>query len=373
MATAVQTHEGEVAVGLDLADLLALVLVLLDHKVRQRGAGILALAGPLQSLGPGLVAEPVADEIGIAGVDKDGDLLKDTRHQAVEGLHPVAVEEEVAVDVEVARFIAIGLGTQRITDALLVEVVGHVAHAGVAQVGLVLTLAANVVRVLASLLVGSKDGVVAVNGGRDTDPGTLTVVAGLDHGLAAGQGVVHGPAGTFVQDGRVATITAGHGAVVVVLGQAVSQTIANQHRLEVDVALLVGEDLRGESRDVVASVGLASNVEVLLGVLRELLEEQRQQSVDILARSHSVADGRATVGVAHVDGLVQEDHRGIGVPRELIVDGLDLAVDGARAKLHEEASEGGAARAAVQPEDNGVILGVVAGLEEPCTVVRIWF
>jgi hypothetical protein len=36
--------------------------------------------------------------------------------------------------------------------------------------------------------------------------------------------------------------------------------------------------------------------------------------------SNSVTDGAAAVGVADIDGLVQEDHRGIVVPREIIVD-----------------------------------------------------
>ena len=62
--------------------------------------------------------------------------------------------------------------------------------------------------------------------------------------------------------------------------------------LEVDVAFLVRQDLSSKDGDVVASVRLASNVEVLLCVLRELLEEEREQSVNILASSNGVADGR---------------------------------------------------------------------------------
>lgn len=365
VATAVQTHKGEVAVRLHLSDLLALVLILLDHKVLQLGRGELLLAGPLKSLGPGLVTEPVADKIGVTGVDKHGDLLEETRHQAVEGLHPVTMEEEVAVDVEVARIIAFGLGTKGLANTLLVEVVGNIAHALVAEVRLVLALATDIVDVLASLLVGCKKGVVAVNRGRNTDPGTLAVVAGFNHGLATRQGVIHRLAAALIQNSRVATVAASHWAVVLILGQAVSQTVSDKHRLEVDIALLVGQDLRSEGRDIVASVRLASDVEILLGILGELLEKEGQQGVDVLARGHSVAHGGATVGVAHIHGLVQEDHRSIGVPGEVIVDGLDLAVDRAGPKLHEEASKGGASGTTVQPEDNGVVFGVVARLEEP--------
>ena len=57
------------------------------------------------------------------------------------------------------------------------------------------------------------------------------------------------------------------------MGVGVGQAVADQDRLEVDVAVLVGEDLRGEDGNVVTSIRLASNVEVLLGILRELLEE----------------------------------------------------------------------------------------------------
>lgn len=56
------------------------------------------------------------------------------------------------------------------------------------------------------------------------------------------------------------------------------------------------------------------NVEILLGILRELLEEQSQQGIDILAGSRSVADRVFAVRVADVDGLVKEDDGGVGVP-----------------------------------------------------------
>lgn len=365
VATAVQAHEGEVAVRLDLANLLANVLVLLNDKVLQLLVGKLILAGPLKGLGPGLVAEPVADKVSIAGVNEHGDLLNQTGNQAVVGLHPVTVEEEVAVDVKVARVIAVNFGTEGLTNALLVEVLGHVAHALVAQIRGVLALAADVVDVLAGALVRGKQSVVAVDRGRDTDPGALAIVAGLDHGQTAGKSVVHGLARSLVEDGWVTTLTASHGAVVLVLGQAIGQTVTDKHGLQVNVAVLVRQNLRGKDGDVVASVGLASDVEVLLGVLGELLEEQGQQSIDVLASSDGVTDTAAAVGVANVDGLVQEDDGSIGVPGVVIVDKLDLAVHRARTELQEETGQRRAAGATVQPEDDGVVLRVVTGFEEP--------
>ena len=295
VATAVEAHEGEVAVGLNLADLLTNVLVLLNDKILQLGIGELGLAGPLESLRPGLVAEPVADEIGITGVDENGNLLKQARHQAVERLHPVAVEEEVTVDVEVARFVTLSLGADSLPHVLLVEVVADVAHALVAQVGLILALSANIVDVLAGALVRSQESVVTIDRGWDTNPGALAVVARLNHLLATGQSVVHSLAALLVQNSRVATVTAGHWAVVLILSETVGQAVSNKHGLEVDVALLVGQNLRSKGGDVVASVGLSSDVEVLLGVLRELLEEEGHESIDILAGGHSVADSLAAV------------------------------------------------------------------------------
>lgn len=87
----------------------------------------------------------------------------------------------------------------------------------------------------------------------------------------------------------------------------VSQAVANQNGFEIDVAVLVRQYFGGENGNVMTSVAFASDVEVLLGVLRELLEEQRQQRIDILTGSGSVADGAATIRVANVDRLVEED------------------------------------------------------------------
>src|SRR5690606_28615390 len=104
-------HEGEVARGLDLAVLLAGAGEL---EVLDLGLVEGLLAGPLEGLGPGAVAEPVADVVGVAGVDEDRDLLEDAGDKAVEGLHPVALEEEVAVDVEVAALVARDLSAQSV-------------------------------------------------------------------------------------------------------------------------------------------------------------------------------------------------------------------------------------------------------------------
>lgn len=127
----------------------------------------------------------------------------------------------------------------------------------------------------------------------------------------------------------------------------------------------MGENLGGKDGDIVTSVALAGDVEVLLGVLWELFEEEGQQGIDILAGGRGVADRASAVGIANVDGLVEEDDRGIGVPRVLVVDDLDVVVNRGRAQLEEETGQGRAARAAVEPEDDGVLLGVITRLKEP--------
>lgn len=314
MTTAVKTHEGEVAVALDLADLLALVLVVDDLDIFQRKGSVLFLAGPFQGLSPGLVPEPVADEVGVTSVDEDRDLLKDAGDKTVVGLHPVTVEEEVAVDVKVAGVIPINFSPDGVADFVLVQVFRDVAHALVAKVALVLALAANIVHVLSGLLVRSKESIVTVNRRRDTDPCALAAVARLNHGLAAAKGVVHGAARALVQHSRITTITTGHGAVVFILSETISQSVPNQNRLQVDVTLLVSKNLRSENRDVVASIRFSSNMEVLLRILRELLEEESKQGVNVLASSNRVANSVVAVGVANVDRLVQEDHGSVGVP-----------------------------------------------------------
>lgn len=372
VAGLVDAHEREVAGGLDGA-----VALLLKESIGDRAAaselqslslGLVEsiLAVPLKSLSPGLVAEPVADEVSIAGVDQDRDLGQDIGQKAVEGLHPVTLEQEVAVNIEVAAVVVVDFGADGLLHIITVQVLGDPAHLGVAQVAAVLAGATDVVDIATSALVRAEHGVVAVDSSRNTAPDALRLVAALDEGLAAGQSVVHGTALGLVKNGRPATVTAGHGAVLLVLGVRVGQTVANQDRLEVDVAVLVGQNLVGKDGDVVTSVGLASNVEVLLGVLGELLEEQGQEGVNVLAGSNGVADGLARVRVADVDGLVKEDHGRIGVPRQRVVDDLDVLVDSRGTKLEEQTGQRRAAGAAVQPQDDGIVLGIVAGLEEPC-------
>ena len=62
VAGSMNSQEGEVATALDNTDLVS---VTIHSQVSELGAVESFLARPLQSLGPGFVTEPVADEVGI--------------------------------------------------------------------------------------------------------------------------------------------------------------------------------------------------------------------------------------------------------------------------------------------------------------------
>jgi hypothetical protein len=190
VSTSMNLQESEVAVRLDLTNLLAIAVNL---EVLHLGLLELLLTGPLKCLSPGLVAEPVADVVGITSVDEDWDLLENTGNNAVVWLHPVSLQKEVAVDVKVARVIGRNFGTDSLHDLLLVEVGRDPVNFVVAEL-VVATWPANIINVLASALVGANHGIVAVDGGRHARPDRLGVVAVLDQASAARVGVVHGRA-----------------------------------------------------------------------------------------------------------------------------------------------------------------------------------
>lgn len=45
---------------------------------------------------------------------------------------------------------------------------------------------------------------------------------------------------------------------------------------------------------------------------------------------------------------------------------LDVLVDAGGAELHEETGQGRATGATVEPEDDGIVLGIVSRFKEPC-------
>ena len=280
------------------------------------------------------------------GIDEDWNFGDNTGDKAVERLHPVTLEQEVAVDVKVAAVVARSLGTKRFHDFLLVQVFTDPLKVLVAQIAS-LALLADIIHILSGALVGAHHGVVAVNRSRHAGPNGLAVVAILDEGSAARVGILHRLTVAGIQDSGPSTFAASHGLVVLVLCQAVGETVANCDGLEIDVAFLVAEDLGSEDGDVVPCVRFAGDVEGLFPVLGELLEEQSEERVDVFGCCDCVADGASTVRVADVDGLVEEDDAGVGVPRRWVVLHFNVLCDAGRAQFHEQTGQARATRSSL--------------------------
>jgi hypothetical protein len=168
----------------------------------------------------------LTDKVGITSVDQNWDLLKNPRHEAVEWLHPVTLEQEVSVDVKVTRIIAANFSSEGLQDLVSVQVLADIPKGRVAKITLVLTLAADIINVLAGSLIRTDHSIVAVDAGRDARPNALTVVAVLNETLAARKRVVHSLAFAFRENSFVSTISASHWSVILVLCQAISETIA---------------------------------------------------------------------------------------------------------------------------------------------------
>lgn len=108
----------------------------------------------------GKVHDLLANEVLISGVHQHRNLIEDTRNQTVEWLHPIASEEEIPVDVHVARIVGRHFSAERLHNASLIQIVADVAKFVVAE-GIVTALPANVVGVQACPLERSDQVVVA--------------------------------------------------------------------------------------------------------------------------------------------------------------------------------------------------------------------
>jgi len=68
-------------------------------------------------------------------------------------------------------------------------------------------------------------------------------------------------------------------------------------------------------------------MEVLLRVLWELLEEERKESINVLAGCDSVADRATAVRVSDIDWLIKENDRSICVPGVWVAVKLKVLID----------------------------------------------
>lgn len=135
------------------------------------------------------------------------------------------------------------------------------------------------------------------------------------------------------------------------LDVGVGLAISNHHRRKIDfdnvgvglhskVFVLLVDDAR-KIRHVSATIALRSKMEGVLPVLRVSLQEELKESVDVFASSRARVDRRTIVRVrvTNIDGLVQENDVGIGVPTVRVVgDVMTFIRDPARTKLEEQTS-----------------------------------
>jgi hypothetical protein len=126
------------------------------------------------------------------------------------------LEQEVSVDIKVARVIAADFDSKFFLDVLSIEIAANPVKFGIAQVA-VLALLANIVDILTRSLEWTYHSIVAVDTCRNTRPDTLAIVAILDKALAARKGIVHGLAFTLTKNSWISTIAAGHGPIVFIL------------------------------------------------------------------------------------------------------------------------------------------------------------
>lgn len=190
MSSSMKSHKGEISVRFHFTNFPA-IRRRIDLKILHFCCCKLLVAGPFKCLCPGFVSKPVADVVGVAGVDQDGHLLEKCWDKTVEWLHPVTLEEEVAIDVEIAGLVALDLHTQCFHHRGFVEPFRDISKLLVAEIATILTLSPNIVDILASALIGADQSVVAVDRSWDARPGAATVVATRDQRLATWESVLH--------------------------------------------------------------------------------------------------------------------------------------------------------------------------------------
>ena len=192
----------------------------------------------------------------------------------------------------------------------------------------------------------------------------VEIVAEADESLArrhrALQGATFGPARIVVHGVRaLADVVrdAGH------LHVRVRDAVREDHARESDAAQeryavlpqlqVLGEEDGGDVRCVRAPVALRGDVERRGGVRGKGVQEELQEGIDVVRCCGRCAHFRTVVGVgiANVDGLVEEDHVRMTVPAELVPCSVQAIVgDIAWPKFEEQTSDGAASWSAVQPQ-----------------------
>lgn len=330
MTSTKHTQESEMLVILDFASSLVVNDPVSDWLCLK-----FLMLGPWQSVNPSLVTQPVTDEILVTSVNENRQLrLQHLDHTLVIRSHPITRKQKVSVDVEVTTLVLLDFDTQLFADLRQVQVVINILQLFVTQAG-ALALGSDIVDISSSFLVWTHLSVVTVDACWNTGPDRARVVTVLNQRGTSWNRGSHVVTFLWRQDRWLTTFTTSHWLVVLVLRQWVGQTVSNQYRFEVEGALWVAQDLRRKDWDVVASVGLACNVEVKFLVFWELLEEQFQERVHVFTGCYGVSDGLRGVRETNIDRLVQEDNRSVVVPRVWVELRFQVGVDRRRAQLKE--------------------------------------
>ncbi len=133
------------------------------------------------------------------------------------GLHPVAREQKVPVYIEVAAVVAVNFGAKSLQDLGLVHPFGDPPNLIVAKRSTITAFDADIIRILSTALVRPDDGIVTVDGGRDTRPDAFATVTALNERKATRECIVHALAFAFVEDSWPATLATCHRSVVLIL------------------------------------------------------------------------------------------------------------------------------------------------------------
>lgn len=222
-------------------------------------------------------------------------MLQDAGNEPMIRFHPVAIQQEVSVYVEVTRRESIDFGSHCLLDMVSVEVLGNEPELRVTEILGVLAFFTNVIHILSRPLIWAHHDVVAINRRRDTRPDAFALITAFDERLAPGKCIVHPATSALIKDGRPTAVPTSHGPIECILSHPIGETVPDQNRFKVDIQILVTEDFRREHRDVVACVRLSGNMKILVSVLRKLLEEQSEQRINIFACCNGIADGSSAV------------------------------------------------------------------------------
>ena len=107
-------------------------------------------------------------------------MLQDAGYEPMIRFHPVAIEQEVSIHVEVARGVSVDFGSHRLLDLVAVEVLGNEPKLRVTKILRVLAFFTNVIHILARSLIRTHHDVIAVDRCRDARPNTFALIAAFD-------------------------------------------------------------------------------------------------------------------------------------------------------------------------------------------------